>query len=110
MTVSLTDTEAKTLNPNAAKIRITVGTLGASGGTMYFDSVRLQENNFYITYTVTYWYEAKGIIRYTYSRELNWNRVAATGVLLAVIGSVIAAPLAGGASLGVQPSCYNLKY
>lgn len=35
------------------------------------------------------------------SRELNWKHVAATGVLLAVIGSVIAAPLTGGASLGV---------
>lgn len=43
--VTLSDTEAKMLHPNAARFRIAIGALGATVGEMYFDAVRVLEGN-----------------------------------------------------------------
>lgn len=53
VSVSLSDAEAKALNSNAAQIRPSVGTLGASTGTMYFDAVRMSEGGAETTYSYT---------------------------------------------------------
>ncbi|MHB8061749.1 MAG: hypothetical protein ACYDG2_03810 [Ruminiclostridium sp.] len=51
--VSLSEAEAKTINPNAAQIRVSVGTQGATAGTMYFDMVRLIDERVEMTYEYT---------------------------------------------------------
>lgn len=43
--LSISEDEAKTLHPNAAKLTVSVGTIGATTGTMYFDAVRFNEAN-----------------------------------------------------------------
>ncbi|MTI66248.1 MAG: RHS repeat protein [Firmicutes bacterium] len=43
--LTISEEEAKTLNENAAKLTVSVGTEGATNGTMYFDSVRFNEGN-----------------------------------------------------------------
>ncbi|OGO79550.1 MAG: hypothetical protein A2Y23_09805, partial [Clostridiales bacterium GWB2_37_7] len=59
--VSMTAAEAWTINPNTVFLRVCVGTIGATGGIMYFDAVRLLE----------------GDIETIYSYDLNDNYVTA---------------------------------
>ncbi|TLM99320.1 hypothetical protein FDZ73_22025, partial [bacterium] len=53
VTVSLTESEARAIDVSAAKVRATVGTLGSSGGVMYFDAVRMSEGGVETTYSYT---------------------------------------------------------
>ncbi|MTI68158.1 MAG: hypothetical protein FH753_16380, partial [Firmicutes bacterium] len=43
--LTISEEEAKALNENAAKLTVSVGTKGATNGTIYFDSVRFNEGN-----------------------------------------------------------------
>lgn len=53
VSVSLSESEAKEINANAAQIRVSVGTQGATSGTMYFDMVRLIDERVETTYQYT---------------------------------------------------------
>ncbi len=53
VSVSLSESEAKTIHPNAAQIRVSVGTQGATSGTLYFDMVRLIDERAETTYEYT---------------------------------------------------------
>ena len=50
VSVSLSESEAKEINSNASQIRVSVGTQGATSGTMYFDMVRLIDERAEDTY------------------------------------------------------------
>lgn len=53
VSVSLSESEAKTISPNAAQIRVSVGTQGATSGIMFFDMVRLIDERAETTYEYT---------------------------------------------------------
>ena len=43
--ISLSEAEAKTISPNAVKVKAAVGTLGVTAGNMFFDAVRYTDGN-----------------------------------------------------------------
>ncbi|MDD2480725.1 MAG: DNRLRE domain-containing protein, partial [Lutispora sp.] len=56
VTVSISEAEAKAIAPAAAKLRIAIGVVSQTSGTMYFDAVRMFEGNVETKYV----YDANG--------------------------------------------------